>query len=439
MEIMNRMVREFIAYKVDSKLKTIDEKLAKDKVKNDSKLVLELKNEKQDRIAKADVAGWLDKNAPKANQLTKASHAPKYSHSDSKASAVFVDTFNDEVLVTTSCIKDIEVDFVGNGAVSAVAGLLRLRSEGKWLFEYILEGNEDIFSEFTEDLERRGKWIDDLSNAFTTVALNSHSLAKQLYFPVEQDYHLLSPLYASSMSYALATKIRQQLYGENTKKARDARKKGEACEFPIISFPMLGVVEYGGSKPQNISKLNSELRGRGYLLNCQPPSWESRAKLPQTSKEFWQQLERSSWRTLKRLREYLEKHRDRDAVSRIKEPRADMVEEIVSNFFQLSAEIRLLGEQITAADDWSLATELTEAEVLLLNPQRSHIDAEFKLLRERKDWPEAIGKQFGLWLNQQLKSDKLIFGDTERNHWARIIRNTLSQLRDDLRYLQGGV
>ena len=83
--------------------------------------------------------------------------------------------------------------------------------------------------------------------------------------------------------------------------------------------------------------------------------------------------------------------------------------------------------------------KLTQPLALLLNPQRAEIDTEFREIRERKEWPEQIGKEFGVWLNQQLKTDQLILGDVERDHWAKIIKNTVSQLRDDLHYFQGDV
>ena len=83
--------------------------------------------------------------------------------------------------------------------------------------------------------------------------------------------------------------------------------------------------------------------------------------------------------------------------------------------------------------------EFTPALALLLNPERAELDAEFREVRELKEWPREIGKEFGTWLNQQLKTDDLNFGDTERDHWAKIIKNTVSRLRDDLHYFQENV
>ena len=320
MEDMITKTHEYIAYKVDDKLKKIDERLSQERVKSDPKLVLGFEREKQERIAQADIGGWLDKNAPEAKQLSKASHGPKYCHSGSKASTVFFHEPRDEDLVTTSCINEIEVDFVGNGAVSAVAGLLRLKAEGKWLFEYVLEGDTSIFMRFTSDAARRAKWIEDLAYALPPRQIKSHMFAKQLYFPVADSYHLLSPLYASSLSHEITRKIHQQLFSERAKDARDARKNEQPSDLSVVSFPKLGIVEYGGSKPQNISKLNSERRGRGYLFNCQPPAWRSKNELPKTSREFWRKLEGATWLTLRELREYLEKHQHSPAVRRTKDP-----------------------------------------------------------------------------------------------------------------------
>jgi len=439
MEVMIEKARKYIAYKVDDKLKKIDERLAKETVKRDLELLSELNREKQDRITNADIAEWLDKNCPKGGSLSKASHGPKYSHGYSKATAVFVDEHSDESLVTTSCIPDLDVDFVGDGAVSAVAGLLRLRSEGKWFFEYIVEREEAIFSAFSSDTTKIADWIDGLSKALLVKEVRSHSLAKQIYFPVEESYHLLSPLYASCLSQEITNKIRHQLFSENAKDARDARKNSQPSDLPIVNFPKLGIVEYGGSQPQNISRLNLERGGRGYLLNCQPPTWRSKSKLPETSHQFWRQLERKTWMTLKELRVYLEKHQSSLPVRRIKDPINEKVNAIVESFFMLTVNIRLLGQEQGGSSSWSDQMEFTPALALLLNPERAELDAEFREVRELKEWPGEIGKEFGTWLNQQLKTDDLNFGDTERDHWAKIIKNTVSRLRDDLHYFQENV
>ena len=434
MEVMIEKVRKYIAYKVDDKLKKIDERLAKETVKRDLELVSELTRKKQDRITNADIAGWLDENCPKAERLSKASHGPKYSHGYSKATAVFIDEYSEESLVTTSCIADLDVDFVGDGAVSAVAGLLRLRLEGKWFFEYILERDEAILSAFSSDTTKVADWIDGLSKALLAEEVNSHSLAKQIYFPAEEGYHLLSPLYASCLSQEVTNKI-----SDKAKVASDARRNYQPSDLSIVSFPKLGIVEYGGSKPQNISKLNSERGGRGYLLDCQPPTWQSKGTLPQTSLQFWRQLKGMTKMTLKELREYLEKHQNSPAVRRIKDPINEKVNAIVESFFMLTVNIRLLGQEQGGSSSWSDQMELTPALALLLNPERAELDAEFREVRELKEWPREIGKEFGTWLNQQLKTDDLNFGDTERDHWAKIIKNTVSRLRDDLHYFQENV
>ena len=43
-------------------------------------------------------------------------------------------------------------------------------------------------------------------------------------------------------------------------------------------YPGLAVQNMGGTKPQNISQLNSERRGMNYLLSSLPPKWKVNAQ-----------------------------------------------------------------------------------------------------------------------------------------------------------------
>ena len=48
---------------------------------------------------------------------------------------------------------------------------------------------------------------------------------KQVYFPVEGDYHLLSILTPSALLYELKNRINEIRFGEEAKQAREAKKK----------------------------------------------------------------------------------------------------------------------------------------------------------------------------------------------------------------------
>ncbi|VFS89954.1 CRISPR type I-F/YPEST-associated protein Csy1 [Raoultella planticola] len=59
--------------------------------------------------------------------------------------------------------------------------------------------NTDRFAAFTDDAAQLDEWISGFSSALNTGEPTSHKLAKQSYFPVKEGYHLLSPLFATSL------------------------------------------------------------------------------------------------------------------------------------------------------------------------------------------------------------------------------------------------
>ncbi|MFM9785779.1 type I-F CRISPR-associated protein Csy1, partial [Streptomyces scabiei] len=85
----------------------------------------------------------------------------------------------------------------------------------------------------------------------------SHKLAKQVYFPVGNDYHLLCPLFATSLAQVLHEKLVASRFGEEAKAARDAHKAGKWHPQPDVRYPDMAEMHFGGTKPQNISALNS--------------------------------------------------------------------------------------------------------------------------------------------------------------------------------------
>jgi len=438
--VLTEQIQTYIGQRLNAKLEAIDKELVKESITESQRdKLLEDRNTLSEEYVPRE---WLERAAKRASQINFVTHAPKFTHSDSKASgALCVDQPKDKnELVVTASLVTPELDIVGNAAALDVASFLKLKdTDGRSLADYLRLGDASPLAQFANSDSELNQWLNGFAQALENPKVQSHALAKQLFFPVADSYHLLSPLYASSLSQTLTHRIRHQLFSENAKDARDARKNNQPSDLPIVSFPKLGIVEYGGSKPQNISKLNSERGGRGYLLDCQPPTWRFMGKLPQTSLQFWRQLERITWLTLQELREYLGKHQNSPAVRRIKDPINEQVNAIVESFFRLTANIRLLGQEQGGSSSWSDQMEFTPALALLLNPERAELDAEFREVRELKEWPGEIGKEFGIWLNQQLKTDDLNFGDTERNHWAKIIKNTVSRLRDDLHYFQENV
>src|SRR5690606_4276445 len=68
--------------------------------------------------------------------------------------------------------------------------------------------------------------------------------------------------------------MREDRFGEAAKAARKARREGRASPHGYREYPNLAIRKFGGTKPQNISQLNSERHGENWLLPSLPPSWQ---------------------------------------------------------------------------------------------------------------------------------------------------------------------
>ncbi len=66
-------------------------------------------------------------------------------------------------------------------------------------------------------------------------------------------------------------------YGTSPKEVRDAKKANKVHEKSLSEIYGLSVIGYGGTKPQNISVLNSQNGGAAYLLSSMPPALTARA------------------------------------------------------------------------------------------------------------------------------------------------------------------
>ncbi|MBV7619371.1 hypothetical protein KVQ86_24795, partial [Escherichia coli] len=72
-----------------------------------------------------------------------------------------------------------------------------------------------------------------------------------------------------------------------SKAVREARFKKIHHAHESREYPNLLVQNFGGSKPQNISQLNSDRRGSMWLLPSIPPTWKGQQiELPKRGSVF---------------------------------------------------------------------------------------------------------------------------------------------------------
>lgn len=428
---MSDLIKNYIQGRADTRL----EKLDKDAQKKESPEQVEnLAKQRLDEAAKYGVNAWLSDAAIRAKQISFATHPPKFTHSDAKGSSVYIaDSKQAWPYLCTATLQAPAIDVVGNAAALDVAGLLQLAVGGVTLANQLAQDDVSSLQPFAADEAQLAGWLQGFKLALSAKELRSHALAKQLYFPVVRNsYHLISPLFSSALAQALHERISTSRYSDAVKAVRKLKREEKFSEQSTVDYLDVAVQTYGGTKPQNISLLNSGRRGQAFLLSCRPPVWDKKAKPPADKKDaFWREY---SWRTRRISRvfkEYLLSIKELDSTKPRRDRRAAFVDDLIESLLQFAAEIQQLGEQ-EEFRCWSALSQLSKAEQLWLDPWRGQWDDAFKADYAAKDWQSDVANQFASWLSFKLMDDKLLMKDEEHKVWSKTLEEKLVRLRFDL-------
>jgi CRISPR-associated protein Csy1 len=434
-------IRAFVAERLATKLEAFDK--AGDKKRSEAladqlvQVEAEIQTERLELTEQYKPENWLTDAARRAGQISMVTHAPKYTHSDTRSTGVLLRPEDkqryaqSERYLDSLTLNELPVDVVGNAAALDVARLLQVEGRDTTLLDEVAAGESPVLKELAASSEQAQEWLQGFQAALQDKALTSGQLAKQLYFPVAENYHLISPLYASSVSHNLYQKLTDSFYSEHTKELRQARKGEKFHPDDLVIFPNIAVQSFGGTKPQNISQLNTKRYGRAYLLSSQPPHWEHRASLPAKGQQaFWSEYNQRAWKIAKFLQRYLEGAIKRTSTLERRDRRAELVDELVDTLLLCAANIQHESDK----RGWSAESDLTLAEQLWLDPHRSESDEAFRAEREKNEWQGEIARQFASWLNNKIshKSDLLHTGDPEFGEWQKLLERKLLLLKDDL-------
>ncbi len=376
-------------------------------------------------------ANWLTDAAKRAKQISIATHALKFTHTDAKGSSIYNTSYYGDHIwnnyyLSTAALSTIQTDIVGNAAALDVGKLLQIEHEGKSLIDYISSGDSSLLRHFASSETQLSEWMHGFLQVLRPKILSSHTLAKQIYFPInDHKYHLLSPIFASSLAQALYNHIYQSRYSESAKAARKSKRENKYSTDIIKSYPNLVVQTFGGTKPQNVSQLNSARGGKVYLFNCAPPIWNSNIKAPRKNfiSKYFDPLVRTQIKDLKNLLLSM-RYKNKNKTNR--DRRFDHVEELINNLLFYAAQIQSL------PPGWSADTNLPKEQQLWLDPGRAEIDEEFKKNFQKMEWMQAITNEFAHWLNQKLRHKYLNMGDPEYDAWRKQLLKSMDGLREKL-------
>ncbi|NOZ11977.1 MAG: type I-F CRISPR-associated protein Csy1 [Gammaproteobacteria bacterium] len=235
------------------------------------------------------LAVWLPDAAQRAKQLSLVSHPGKFSHPSARISS-FVATAKrtaDGFLRTGNV--DIEPDVFGNAAAMDVYKFLSLElSDTETVLAHLEKKTPEIEKQLTiptapfSEIEQGLLAIKQDDSLTTTTS----EKVKQIYFPVDGGYHLLSILIPSSVMYKLKERINAMRFSDEAKEVREAKKNNKHHDNSLSEIYGLSVIGFGGTKPQNISVLNSQNGGAAYLLSSMPPELTARTIQPPRTNFF---------------------------------------------------------------------------------------------------------------------------------------------------------
>ncbi|WP_440875460.1 type I-F CRISPR-associated protein Csy1 [Thalassotalea sp. PLHSN55] len=429
-------IAEYIEQRKQTKLEPLQK--ARDKVLKKSDDLNEIslaKSQYLEAAAPIEAAfkptAWLTDAAKRAKQISLATHAAKFTHSDAKASSMLVTDKRQECTgyVITASLAYKEIDAVGNAAALDVAKLLKITVNDDSLVEQLQNQHVDALNTFTGDTELLKEWQVGFEKALGDEKLSGHTLTKQLYYPVdanvakETQYHLLCPLFSSSLAHALHKQVTQTRFGE-AKDIRDARKKGLYHKELAESFPATAVQNFGGSKPQNISQLNSERYGQSFLLNCAPPTYRAQSKPPLMSATIFNR--EFGYKTYELIREFKAfltglSAQDNNFKTRYKRDYG-FVQHLLDSLFNYAVQI----QSLTKDAGWSNDSECQMKHQHALWLDVYNPNEKFQLERDKGDWLEVIANDFSLWLLRKLENKaSYLLGDAEHKYFKKLCLHEL--------------
>lgn len=433
--------------KINSKLKELDRKSLKEDTKREKneelKILKKELTEQRKNSMNGEMRDWFEKlvnNAISLNRnknetsISLLTHPIKLTHSSIKGATniFFENTSCNNQYFSTSSILDKKLDIgYPDNKLAPVGKLLLFLYEKNCINRIPTMNDFNIFKPFAENDEQFKKWIKGFSLYFHVNILSSHSLAKQMYFPIVSDYHMISPLVSSTLEQSLFEKI-QYSKAKERKKNREQKRDGKYHQDINIWYPNLAILKVTASQNGNASLLNGKRMGVRYLFPSTPPQWKSSIKPPLNSTSlFLGEYERRVWKQIKELQEYLLKITDNKPNMYIRDNVRGSINWIIDTLFNYVAEIQNLKE----LRGWSQEEgKLKESHRLWLDPYCE--DKLFQTNRKNGKWQDEVCLDFGLWLNKKLEHKEMLFVKINSDRWAKILKGRLREFERDLEVLR---
>lgn len=419
---------EFLEKKITSELKG--------KKNQDDEATIRARSKFQDEAdEKYNIKLWFEKAIAKATPNV-TTHPSKFTNAkitnDTSSNVFYGEYKSDGYFKTGNVTLKFKVDVSANSATNAVIfELYRLLSQDivntdKKLID-LFESNNDELKTFINSLSLDYPKVRD---KFLAVFYgdgkkpSTHELIRQVYFPVDNSYHLLSITTASMLLFEIKGRIDIFDKWIDGKHIRTLKKDNRFHLEGFDELPNLTEIGFSHADPikrGNVSYLNSENKGIAYLLPSIPPTLQKRdIRLP-TYDFFKNSLRlgqfKESFESLHKLMVLdINNVHIRDGINNI-------IKFIIDQVLEKAFAIR-------AYDTGWSTTEYYQSLPLA---QRIWLDDTHLEQRTSDDtWLTPIGERFASWVVQSYEislkhSGSKILGTAELSHIRQFVDEAISQ------------
>ncbi|SNT69674.1 type I-F CRISPR-associated protein Csy1 [Psychrobacter sp. LV10R520-6] len=454
---VKQAIDNFLQSQYDKKTESIQKKLVKAEESKDFADISELQSQLGPFKEKFNKVNWMIEAKTMATQLNFGTHISKGVHPNAKGDNVnFRSQPQHDFMGTHSLISGL-MDANGNAAALPLAGLFDWtitrdgvtdgasadhKSPKLTVRDLLLTNHPALSGSFAEEQTLSDVYQQVFVSTLTRQIDNpsTHERNKQLLWPLEcsedsitatttADYHTIIPLYPSVLTHELFRHINHLKFSEENKLARDNRHKKTAEQQPYITIHDLAVLQLGGTKPQNISKLISKQSGRNYLLPSLPPSFTQSQDLSfskNASSIF--NSKTMAYKTRKTLDALYKIIKTNYNNVTIRDTRKSLLDELLLQILTVANSV-----QNNRPAGWSAEYQLDYAEKLWLDPYRKELMDEdtFKTDFDNGYWQQEIEQRFAAWLQNLLKKEfpkiKDDFADAEQTQWENEMQAALKE------------
>ncbi len=423
--MLNPEIVEYVSLKAKSKLEKKYKEIMKKKesAKKDGENFSPTEEEKLivsryenfDSNIEDECKAWIINIAQKdAKQRKTTTHVPKFIHPsiDIQFTNLIISPHPEaDGYIKTSNVPAY-LDSFGNAASIAASELMFLMIEEKPLCKHLQEGT-DIGKEFISSFENEEfPVVDRFLEMIKTSPSITDSRTRQVFFPVGDGYHIITPLMSSPVMNKLITTLNKNRdYNnnptnsddKNPPKAKDLEEKGKYLEGGYWTFFNTVNIKFGGAQPQNISLLNKNVRTFKFIKSLPPKIRKRKIRIPSVS--FFSDsiyIKADRYLTLFRALDKIYKSDEKNKEIRDKRDKYmfALLEEIATDIASVRFEISLFEGEYKGS--------LDSAEYIMLYEDEKRYETD--------EWLITISEKFAGWFFNTYKKliDKpLSFSDVE--------------------------